>query len=192
VTSGVRYASDSGGLYQFVKPELVVTVHLTDLQSERSDGTVTTAPLLSYSGSSWAAHGVRPCPRPIHAVLDRVRDDKQPTAAEAGFTQVSGWLAPTAGDAKAGSLAASKVLRREVWTKETKGQLAVRKLLIWKTNKEATEPSYPAFVVHWTDYSAGRATPLDREVRLAPTEALAMKLGDEMVAANIKKGWNKT
>jgi hypothetical protein len=46
-------------------------------------------------------------------------------------------------------------------------------------------------VVHWTDYSANRSTPLDREVRLAPTETIAMKLADEMITENIKKGWNK-
>lgn len=51
--------------------------------------------------------------------------------------------------------------------------------------------AFPAFVVHWTDYSVTRATPLDREVRLAPTETIAMKLADEMITENIKKGWNK-
>jgi hypothetical protein len=46
-------------------------------------------------------------------------------------------------------------------------------------------------VVHWTDYSATRGSPLDREVRLAPTEALAMQVADAMIAENIKKGWAK-
>jgi hypothetical protein len=78
-----------------------------------------------------------------------------------------------------------------VWTKEAKGQTAVRKLVVWKTNKETTNSAFPAFVVHWTDYSATRATPLDREVRLAPSETIAMKLADEMITENIKKGWNK-
>ena len=93
--------------------------------------------------------------------------------------------------AAAGALPASTVLRREVWTKTTKGQLAVRKLLVWKTNKSDHADRYPAYVVHWTDYSATRATPLDREVRLAPTETIATKLADEMITENIKKGWNK-
>jgi hypothetical protein len=46
-------------------------------------------------------------------------------------------------------------------------------------------------VVHWTDYSATRGTPLEREVRLAPSEALAMELGEAMIAENVKKGWSK-
>ena len=31
------------------------------------------------------------------------------------------------------ALPASTLVRREVWTKTTKGQLAVRKLLVWQT-----------------------------------------------------------
>ena len=65
----------------------------------------------------------------------------------------------------------------------------MRKLLVWQTNKAASDATFPAYVVHWTDYSAGRATPLDREVRVAPTEAEALRLADALVTENIKKGW---
>ena len=47
-------------------------------------------------------------------------------------------------------LPASQIVRREVFAKVAKEQMAVRKLLIWKTNKDHVDPSYPAFVVHWT------------------------------------------
>ena len=45
--------------------------------------------------------------------------------------------------------------------------------------------------MHWTDYSPGRGSPLDREVKLAPDEKAAMKIADSMVEENIKKGWEK-
>ena len=66
----------------------------------------------------------------------------------------------------------------------------MRKLLIWKTNKEQADPSYPAFVVHWTDYSPGRKAPLKREVRLAPTLAQANDLAEVMIVKGVKRGWN--
>ena len=88
--------------------------------------------------------------------------------------------------------AKSEILRRDVWTKETKGVVAVRKLLVWKTNKEKTNELHPAYVVHWTDYSPGRGSPLDREVKLAPDEKTAMKIADALIETNIKKGWEKT
>ena len=191
VPSQVRYASDSGALYRFVRPQLVVTVRVTELQGERSDGTVTTTPVLAFDDGGWTSRGVRPCPRPIHPVLDRVRDDKSVTIHDVRFAQVADRVPVSTVAAPSGPLPASEVLRREVWTKVTKGQTAVRKLVIWRTNKVEADASFPAYVVHWTDYSATRGTPLEREVRLAPTEALAMELGEAMIAENIKKGWAK-
>lgn len=121
-----------------------------------------------------------------------MRTDKSVTQQDIRFAQVEAYVTATlAEETAAQELPASKVLRREVWTRDARGQTAVRKLLVWKTNKEDIEPTYPAYVVHWTDYSAGRATPLEREVRLAPTEKLAMSIADGMVSENIKTGWNK-
>jgi hypothetical protein len=50
---------------------------------------------------------------------------------------------------------------------------------------------FPKYVVHWTDYSPGRGSPLDREVKLAPDEKSAQAMADSMVGENIKKGWDK-
>jgi hypothetical protein len=101
-------------------------------------------------------------------------------------------LAPEkAGEEVYQKLPESSILRREVWTKVAKGQTAVRKLLVWKTNKEKLNNSFPAYVIHWTDYSPGRATALDRDVRTAPTEEAALKIAEAMIAENIKKGWEK-
>jgi len=189
--SAVRYASDSGALYRFVRPETVVTIRVTDLQGEKSDGTATTTPVLTFGAEGWVGRGVRNCPRPLHPVFDRIREDKSASAHDVRFAQVAEWVPPDTETAASGPLPPSTVLRREVWTKAAKGSTAVRKLVVWRTNKERQGASFPAYVVHWTDYSAARGTPLEREVRLAPTEALAMQLADGMVAENIKKGWAK-
>ena len=85
----------------------------------------------------------------------------------------------------------SEIVRREVWTKETKGQKAVRKLVVIKTNKPSDTAHPPAFVIHWTDYSPGRASPLDREVKLAQTDEVANMIAEALIAENIKKGWEK-
>ena len=125
-------------------------------------------------------------------MLERIREDKQATAHDVRFAQVADRLpAEPEAVASTGPLRESTALRREVWTKAAKGSTAVRKLVVWRTNKEQQDPSFPAFVVHWTDYSATRGTPLEREIRLAPTEELAQQLAEGMVAENIKKGWTK-
>ena len=84
----------------------------------------------------------------------------------------------------------SRIIRRQVWTKETKGVLAVRKLVVWKTNKETTDTRFPGYVVHWTDFSNSRASPLNREVKPAPSEAIATEIADTLVEKHIKKGWD--
>ena len=88
-------------------------------------------------------------------------------------------------------LPTSEVIKRKVWTKAAKGKVAVRKLVAWKTNKAEVDPSYPAYVVHWTDYSAGRGTPLDREVRTAPTAELMEEIAARLIEDNVKKGWEE-
>jgi len=191
VESSVRYASESGSLYTFLKPELVAEIQVTDLQSDRSDNSTAASMVIGLTDLGWQGYGMQPSPRLIHSVLVRIRDDKKVGQTDVRVSQIDGYLSSAAGDRSSGNLPSSTVLRREVWTKEAKGQTAVRKLLIWKTNKEDIDRTYPAYVVHWTDYSSSRASALDREVRRAPDELEAMKIADSMVVDNIKKGWTK-
>lgn len=191
--SGIRRASDSGGLYQFVRPQVVAEFTVTDLQGELSDGQVPMAQTAAFGEAGWTRVGALPSPSLIHPVLKRLREDKQADETGVRVAQLQEYLParPEAAPAQGSALPASTVVRREVWTKTTKGQLAVRKLLVWKTNKSEASSRHPAYVVHWTDYSAGRAEPLDREVRPAPDEASAMQIAQGLIDDNIKKGWEK-
>jgi Arc/MetJ family transcription regulator len=189
--SSARYASDGGGLYTFVKPELVAEITVTDLQAQRSDGSMTQSLMIHHGASGWASAGMRPAPRPIHPVMTRLRTDKKVDQTDVRFAQVEPYIPVIDQSGSDEPLPKSEIIRREVWTKEAKGQTAVRKLVVLKTNKEAVNSAFPAYVVHWSDYSAGRATPLDKEVRLAPSEAEAMKIAEGMIGDNIKKGWEK-
>lgn len=189
----IRRASDSGGLYQFVQPKFVAEFTVTDLQGELSDGSRPMAQTATFGEAGWVWAGSIPSASLIHPVFQRLREDKAADEVGVRFAQLQDYLpAPSAATAaSASALPASTLMRREVWTKTTKGQLAVRKLLVWKTNKSDRTDRYPAYVVHWTDYSAGRAEPLDRDVRPAPDEAGAQQIAQEFIDANIKKGWEK-
>lgn len=192
--SQIRRASDSGGLYQFVQPKFVGEFTVTDLQSELSDGSRPMAQTATFGESGWVRAGSMPTASLIHPVLQRLREDKAADEMGVRFAQLQDHL-PAASVTRvtgaSASLPPSTLVRREVWTKTTKGQLAVRKLLVWKTNKADGSQRYPAYVVHWTDYSAGRAEPLDRDVRPAPDETTAQQIAQEFIDANIKKGWEK-
>jgi len=189
--SRARYASDGGGLYTFVKPELVAAVTITDLQSLLSDGSPATGMHVTFGKDGWSSLGMHPGPKLIHPVVTGLLSDKKADQATAGFAQVADYLPPAKKEQASGKLPENTVIRRDVWTKTAKGATAVRKLLVWKTNKESIDTTYPAYVVHWTDYSAGRATPLDRDVRLASDEKSALAIAEELIAENIKKGWER-
>lgn len=118
----------------------------------------------------------------------RVRNDKSVTPEDIGWSQVTRIL-PINSSSDEIKIGKSEITKRRVWTKEGAGKVDVRKLVIWKTNKEPA--GYPAFVVHWTDYSSTRKSPLDREVRLAPSKDEADKIAEAMIVDNIKKGWNE-
>lgn len=192
-TSQIRRASDNGGLYQFVEPKFVAEFTLTDLQTELSDGSRPLAQTATFGESGWVLSGSMASASLIHPVLQRLREDKVGDETAVRFTQLQDYLPAASAVAmtSVSALPASTLVRREVWVKTTKGQLAVRKLLVWRTNKSQVSDRYPAFVVHGTDYSAGRAEPLDREVRPAPDEASAQAIAQEWIDANIKKGWEK-
>jgi hypothetical protein len=177
-----------------VQPKFVAEFTVTDLQGELSDGSRPMAQTATFGESGWVRAGSMPSASLIHPVLQRLREDKAADETGVRFAQLQDYLpaaSATPAAAASAALPASTLVRREVWTKTTKGQLAVRKLLVWQTNKSEGSQRYPAYVVHWTDYSAGRAEPLDRDVRPAPDEAAAQQIAQEFIDANIKKGWEK-
>lgn len=191
--SAYRHASSDGALYQFVRPELVLEIRVNDLQSEGTDGELVPRMVLSVGPDGYEAVQRLPGVSLIGPILSRVRDDKRADATDAGIGQIIDRVLPPELETRAAAvdLPVSQVIRREVFVKPGKDQMAVRKLLVWKTNKEEVDPRYPAFVVHWTDYSPGRKEPLQRTVRLAPDADAAHALGDELALEGVKRGWER-
>jgi ATP-dependent DNA ligase len=187
--SSYRRTSESSGImYQFVEPKIVVELRAVDIQIEDLHGEVIRDPRLVLEAAGWKVGGWTNSANVHNAVLVRVRTDKAANSTDSGWNQITR-LFPIQEGEKEIELGTSEIIRREVWTKEGAGKTDVRKLLVWKTNKEAA--GYPAFVVNWTDYASGRKAPLAREVRLAPNKAEAEKIAEAMIAENVKKGWNK-
>mgnify|MGYP003623325951 CR=1 FL=1 len=66
----------------------------------------------------------------------------------------------------------------------------IQKYLIWKTNKEETG-DFPAYVLHYTNYSSNRLEQLQREIRISDDKKHIMDLYRQYLVENIKKGWEK-
>jgi hypothetical protein len=107
------------------------------------------------------------------------------------MSQITSYLEEVGVDpVRAGARAAAEVAMRGVFTKETKGQVAVRKYLVVKTNKES-EGTHPPFAVFFSDFAAGRKEPLQSSLRTAATLDEARVHVERWLAENIKKGWGE-
>jgi len=185
IPSSYRKTSESSGvMYQFVTPRLVVEIKALDLQSEDASGRKVRDPKLAVVDGQWRVSGWTNSVAVYNATLLRVRSDKEASMQDTGWNQIARLL-PVVISGDETKVGKSEVIERRVWVKDE----AVRKLLIWKTNKE--DVGFGKFVVHWSDYSPGRKAPLAREVRLAPSEKLARNIAEEMITENIKKGWSE-
>jgi hypothetical protein len=193
VSSNYRYANSKGAMYRFVRPETVIEFKVTDVQGEDSGGESILRMVLEYGDRGWTTVRELPGASILHPVFVRVRDDKSVNATDVRVAQVlERCLVEGLGKkAERVVLPPSEIVRREVYGKAAKGQQSVRKLVVWRTNKHEVDRSYPAFVVHFTDYSPGRKDPLQREVRVAPSLDEAKRIADEIVAENVKKGWDR-
>ena len=187
--SDYRHAASTGQVYQMVKPQVIVEVKVVDIQVTDSKGLAMKQPVLQFLKDAYSVHKPIEAVTLINALAVRVRDDKQIEADGASWRQVED-VAPVI-NPESGDLPKSEVIKRQVWTKGSDGKVDVRKLVVWKTNKESMDPLFPAYVVHWTDYSKTRKSPLDREVKPAPNEKVALAIADSMIEENIKKGWTE-
>jgi hypothetical protein len=189
--SRFRHASSEGSLYRFVRPQVIVEVTCTDLQFEDSSGDFIRKWVIRHEEETWHPVIDANSVSLIHPVISRIRSDKLADGLDARVSQLEERAIAAAFAERAAPrvLSKSTMIRRDVWTKASKTGTAVRKLLVWKTGKEAQWPGWPAWIVHFTDYSPDRKTPLERTFRTALTEDDAMAVAAEMVTENIKKGW---
>jgi hypothetical protein len=180
--------------YQMVEPEWVVEISCLDLVSQNTRGGPIQRMTLDWDHDS---HVYKPLRRlPLASVISpqfiRRREDKQVSPDDVRIAQVADLVDVPLVErsARAATLPESQLLRREVYTKDLKGQTMVRKFLVWKTNKETESDVFPAYVLHLTDFSPGRKAPLAREVRISSSHEQIVSLFHQMKEENVKRGWN--
>lgn len=179
--------------YHMVQPEIVIEISVLELLSQTTRGLPIKTMVLRWNPKVPQYEVVRRLPLVslTSPQFIRRRDDKRVNVNDIRIQQVSDLVeVPMADrDSRQLSMPVSEVLRREVCTKELKGQLMVRKLVMWQTNKQGESDEFPAFVIHYTDFSPGRKTPLEREVRISSSREQIDQLWDELAGEAFVKGW---
>jgi ATP dependent DNA ligase domain len=178
--------------YQMVRPKWIVEISCLDLISQTTRGGHVNRMVIDFDPQS----GYKVVRRlPLASVISpqfvRRRDDKQIHPDDIRIGQVSDRVevALTDADAKSFKLPEAQVLRREVFTKSLKGATMVRKFVLLQTNKESVSEDYPAYVVHFSDFSPNRSDPLQREVLVSSSLEQMEGLYADMKEENVKKGW---
>lgn len=194
VKSSYRMANREGTLCRFVKPEVVIEVKCTDLVvSDASDNPVRRMTLQYSEETGFDATGELPLVSMLYPIFQRERADKTTDLADIGLDQIFRHVdfEGRGEEPETLSLPASETIDRKVFTKETKGNIAVRKYVAVKTNKEDIDPRYAPYVVHFTDFSDTRKDPLQTSLRVASSPESLQVHVDEWLEKNIKRGWNE-
>lgn len=188
--SSLRQPSSDGGIFRFLRPVTVAEVNCTDVQAEDSAGAPIQRWVMRFDGGQWHGVSMAPGVSLLHPQFVRIRTDKSATSSDAGLAQIAQrCVPPDAGVAQEGAASAQMLMRR-VWTKAAKDKVAVRKILVWSTGRGGLD-GWPAWIVHFTDYSPDRKTPLERTFRAARTQHEAEAIAERLIAEHVKKGWEE-
>ncbi|MFN9530965.1 MAG: hypothetical protein ACK575_05875 [Cyanobacteriota bacterium] len=170
----VEVNSDQVG-YRMIEPGLVAELSCLDVVSRTSQGSSIDRMVLDWHASQRRWEGVRRLPlcSLISPQFVRLRDDKQATPEHVRLSQLSDIADIPEMERGVAEirLPVSTVLERAVAVKVLRGATMVRKLLLWKTNKEQLSRDHHAYVLHLTDYSPNRESPLNHEIRVSSSEA---------------------
>jgi hypothetical protein len=174
-----------------VRPEWVVEISCLDLIAETTRGGTINRMVLEWTEAGYRVVRRMPLAAVISPQFIRRREDKSVRQDDVRIQQLTDRVEiPLAGrDVRQMALPKSEILRREVYAKQSRGATMVRKFVLWKTNKETDSDDYPAYVVHYTDFSPNRKAPLARDIRVSNSEDQIQALYEELKADNIKKGW---
>ena len=183
--------TDSRGIaYRMVRPEIVMELSTGELVAEDSSGKPKKNVIVSFDGNTWVPAGSATGVTAVSLSIVRERDDKDASPENVRESQLSDICPFAEGASSLKDLPKSEILKRRVFKKTSKDKVMLLKFLVWKTNKES-DPRWPAYVFHFTDYSSGRKDPLKRDIRISNSESQIMSIFDAFIADNVKKGWNE-
>ena len=160
--------------YRMIEPGLVLEISCLDIISRTSRGSTIDKMVLEWDEENRIWEGIRRLPlcSIISPQFIRVRDDKKATDEDIRFKQLTDIVEIPAANVVSEELKLpqSELIKRSVATKELRGATMVRKLMMWKTNKEEESRDFPAYVLHLTDYSPNRKDPLKHDIRVSSSD----------------------
>ncbi len=185
VEAPLAMTDSDGRTVHFIKPHYIAELEAADVVTASRHDRDNTTQLLTWENGAWKFSHMAACPRALFPVFSKMRPDKEINGGGTRLTQ----LIPQAGTAPSPPAAENRVstiTRREVYTKESKGEVMVRKLVVVETSGD---PDAFPWTIFWTDYSPKRKDPLKVSTANATTPTRAEALISQFLTDGIVKGW---
>lgn len=187
VESNYIQGSSARVAFSMVKPEIIIEFSTIDILTETTKNTIRKMCLNYSTQHGYMAHNYMNSVSCVNAVFSHIREDKKCNKDDISFSQIE-HIVELPHEPKNIDLKKSKILKRLVYVKESKGLKMVRKFLLWKTNKE-TNPDYPVYVFHYTDFSSSRKDMLKKEIKVSDSKKQIEQIFSDEISENVKKGW---
>lgn len=178
--------------FRMVKPDTVMEFSVRDVIYETANGPVLNT-VLRFEDGRYKVDNTVTGLSFIAPVFDRFRKDKSANEIDTRLSQIEDFASFEPEEIISRpevKLDKSNVLLRDVYEKTLGDKYMIQKYVVWKTNKEESG-DYPAYVLHYTNYSSNRQEPLQRELRVSDREEQIMELYKSYLEENIKKGWKQ-
>lgn len=179
-------------VFRMVKPDTVMEFSIRDVIYETANGAATNA-VLKFDKGGWYFDKTVTGLSFIAPVFVRFREDKAANATDVRLSQIedfSSFEPEEIVELPEQELLPTEVMLRDVYHKTLGDKYMIQKYLVWKTNKESSG-EYPAYVLHYTNYSSNRREPLQRELRISADPGQIMDLYRTYLQTNIKSGWER-
>lgn len=180
--------------YEWILPKVVAEIKCLDVIATNSRGDNINKMVLTWDKKNKKYLGMRKMPfvSILAPSFVRLRDDKSVNLEEVGIKQVSALVEIDDIEKKLAEieLPKSEMINRKVFYKRQGEKLMVRKILMWKTNKEHTN-EYPAFITFYSDFSSQRKNALTTKMKPANDIKTAERSFEEFLEQLVKKGWEQ-
>lgn len=178
--------------FRMVEPDTVMEFSIRDVIYETANGAVENT-ILQYENKHWNVGKTVTGISFVAPVFERFREDKTANAIDTRLSQIEDFASFEPEEivsVPSVETKASEMLLRDVYTKHLGEKFMIQKYIILKTHKAETG-NFPAYVLHYSNYSSNRQEPLQREIRISDDRQQIMELYQKYLTENIKKGWEK-
>ena len=166
VNSNFQKIASNRSAYNFIKPEIVCEIKLLEFQGDKSNDEPIRHLKYEFTNNSLNATGRARSVSILNSSIINIRKDKKPSYEDCGLKQIiriSGITKENFKEQNNKNLPKSKLIKKEVIKKESKKGIAIKKFVLWKSNKEKAS-DYPSYLCYYLDFSDGRKDPIKKKI----------------------------